>query len=204
MRIRNLTVLMASGVVVATLSACGSASDDADPGAPIAQVDELADHGGEPCPAALPLDDDGAFGGSDPASEAPSIPEADEAWVCQYDVKESEAEPDHRMMSSWMRAGEPAPVEGAALADLQTALAALAPASPNQACTMDLGPRFLVVVSTDGDLTGVLVDDYGCRDVRLTGDPYEVPAGAEGQDGIVGGILTGGTEVLQAVGVGRV
>lgn len=61
----------------------------------------------------------------------------------------------------------------------------------------------MVVSSHDGDLTGAVVDDYGCRDVRLTGDPHATPPGAEGQNGTVAGVVDGGTAVLDALGVGR-
>jgi hypothetical protein len=49
----------------------------------------------------------------------------------------------------------------------------------------------------------VVVDGYGCRDVRLTADPHATPPGADDQHGTVGGVLDGGPAVLDAVGVGR-
>lgn len=61
----------------------------------------------------------------------------------------------------------------------------------------------MVVYSHAGDLTGVVVDDYGCRDVRLTDNPHVTPPGAGDRDGTVGGILDGGTAILHAHGVGR-
>jgi hypothetical protein len=51
--------------------------------------------------------------------------------------------------------------------------------------------------------TGVIVDDYGCRDVRLTDNPHTTPPGADDQDGTVGGVLDGGAAILEALGVGR-
>ena len=57
--------------------------------------------------------------------------------------------------------------------------------------------------TSGGDLTGVVVDDYGCRDVRLSDDPHTTAPGADDQDGAVGGVLAGGTAILDAVGVGR-
>lgn len=86
---------------------------------------------------------------------------------------------------------------------LRSALDNLELLSPDQACTADLGPRWMIVYSHAGDLTGVLVDDYGCRDVRLTDDPHATPPGAVDQDGTVGGLLGGGSAVLEAVGLGR-
>ena len=99
--------------------------------------------------------------------------------------------------------GEPQPVAAQKLARLQRALAALAPADSERACTSDLGPRWMVVSSHDGDLTGAVVDDYGCRDVRLTDDPHETPPGEDDQGGVVGGVLQGGSALLDALGVGR-
>lgn len=61
----------------------------------------------------------------------------------------------------------------------------------------------MVVYSHAGDLTGVVVDDYGCRDVRLTDNPHVTPPGASDQVGTVGGILDGGATILHALGVGR-
>jgi hypothetical protein len=61
----------------------------------------------------------------------------------------------------------------------------------------------MVVYSHHGDLTGVVVDDYGCRDVRLTANPHSTPAGAADQEGIVGGVLDGGAAILDTLGVGR-
>ena len=98
---------------------------------------------------------------------------------------------------------EPEPVAAADLAGLQQALDDLALADPSAACTDDLGPRWMVVSDHEGDLTGVVVDDYGCRDVRLTDDPHATPPGAGGQDGTVGGVLAGGTAILDTLGVGR-
>jgi hypothetical protein len=51
--------------------------------------------------------------------------------------------------------------------------------------------------------TGVVVDDYGCRDVRLTDNPHTTPPGADDQAGTVGGVLDGGAAILEALGVGR-
>jgi hypothetical protein len=94
-------------------------------------------------------------------------------------------------------------VVAADLPELQDALGDLAPADRSGGCTSDLGPRWMVVYSHDGDLTGVVVDDYGCRDVRLTDDPHTTPPGADDQDGTVGGVLDGGAEILNVLGVGR-
>jgi hypothetical protein len=70
-------------------------------------------------------------------------------------------------------------------------------------CNDDLGPRWMVAYSRDGDLTGVVVDDYGCRDIRLTDNPHTTPPGADDQDGTVGGVLDGEAAILEALGLGR-
>ena len=65
------------------------------------------------------------------------------------------------------------------------------------------GTAFSVVLADAGDLTGVVVDDFGCHDTRLTADPHSLPAGADGPGGAVDGVLQGGPRVLQVLGVGR-
>ena len=57
----------------------------------------------------------------------------------------------------------------------------------------------MVVYAHDGDLTGVVVDDYGCRTVRLTDKPHATPPGADRQEGTVGGTLDGGRAILAAL-----
>ncbi|CAN5346577.1 hypothetical protein BH09ACT12_BH09ACT12_33750 [soil metagenome] len=89
------------------------------------------------------------------------------------------------------------------LPDLQDALAGHALYDPSAGCDGDLGPRWLVVYSHDGDLTGVLVDDFGCDVVRLTDDPRSTPPGEVDENGMVVGVLAGGPAILDALGVGR-
>lgn len=57
----------------------------------------------------------------------------------------------------------------------------------------------MVVYSFEGDLTGVVVDDFGCRDVRLTDDPHDTAPGADGQEGTVGGVFGDGQVILKAL-----
>jgi hypothetical protein len=61
----------------------------------------------------------------------------------------------------------------------------------------------MVVYNHDGDLTAVVVDDYGCRDARLTDNPHVTAPGADHQDGTVGGVLDGGAAILDALELGR-
>ena len=182
------------------LAGCGGTPTAADP---VLRPHELADAGNRPCPDALPTGDDPSghgFGTSEPADERPALLDPQEAWVCQYSLYDgtpAEREP------TWRRTGQTAPVSTTDLPALRAALDDLAPADESRTCTADLGPRWLVVYSHGGDLTGVVVDDYGCQEVRLTDDPYATAPGAERQQGTVGGVLDNGREVLAAVGVGR-
>lgn len=57
----------------------------------------------------------------------------------------------------------------------------------------------MLVYATGRDLTGVVVDDFGCGDVSLTDDPFTTPPGAATQDGTVAGVLTGTDELLPAL-----
>ena len=190
------------------LAGCGSTPPgDGRTGAPTVQPEQLTEAGGEACPAELPMGDDPSghgFGVERPAEQLPDLLDPQEAWVCRYETYDRGPTANGGMVYGWRQTGEPAPVASDDLPDLRSALDALRLPAPDQACTADLGPRWMVVYSHDGDLTGVLVDDYGCRSVRLTDDPHTTPPGALDQDaGTVGGVLDGGAAVLDAVGHGR-
>jgi hypothetical protein len=182
------------------LTGCGTSTTTAD--RPTVRPSELTDADGRPCPQELQIGDDPSghgFGVEEPAKELPSLLEAQEAWVCGYNLV------DHPGGTSagWERTGQPEPVAAGDLPDLQAALNDLALVEPGQNCTADLGPRWMVVYAHDGDLTGVVVDDYGCRHVRLTDNPHSTPPGADEQNGTAGGVLDGGRAVLDALGLGR-
>lgn len=101
------------------------------------------------------------------------------------------------MTYTWERA-EKARVAATDLGGLEEHLAQLAPADPQRGCTADRGPRWMLVYAAENDLTGVIVDDYGCHDVRLTDEPFDTPPGDAVQPGTVPGVLTtpdGGTLV---------
>lgn len=193
--------------VVLVVAGCGqpwSPGPTADK--PEVHASELADAGGQPCPQQLPIGDDPSghgFGTNDVADELPTLLEPQAAWVCQFNTVDVGTTPSGGTTYGWRRAGQPEPVAAAALRDLDAALDDLGPADRNRGCNADLGPRWMVVYSHNGDLTGVVVDDYGCRDVRLTDNPHVTPPGAVGQEGTVGGVLDGGTAILRALGVGR-
>jgi hypothetical protein len=168
---------------------------------PVIRPDELSEADGKPCPRMLPDGDD--LGTDEPANESPSLLEAQKAWVCEYNSFDAATTSTGGTNFGWRRSGRPKPVPAGALTDLQDSLDHLEPADRSDGCNDDLGPRWLVVYSYEGDLTGVLVDDYGCRDVRLTDDPHRTPPGADDQVGTVGGILDGGPAILDSLGVGR-
>lgn len=173
---------------------------------PAVRPSELTDAAGRPCPQELPIGDDPTghgFGTTEVADKRPTLLAAQEAWVCQYNTVDVGASPNGGAVYGWRRAGRPEPVNAAYLPDLRDALDVLAPADRSGGCNADLGPRWMVVYSHDGDLTGVVVDDYGCRDVRLTHNPTTTPPGADNQDGTVGGVLDGGAVILDVLGVGR-
>lgn len=188
------------------LGGCGDGGD----GAPVAQdppptepaPDEL-EAAGRPCPRVLPEADGPAVDRA--ASELPVLPEVGRAWVCRYDPAEAERGAGDSSYG-WQRAGRAVPVAEGDLPSLGEALEGLALLdvdTSERVCTADLGPRFMVVLADAGDLTGVVVDDFGCHDTRLTGDPHSQPAGADGPGGAVDGVLQGGPRILEVLGVGR-
>lgn len=188
---RTARLVAASTVLVGgTLGGLAGCGDDSPSSGGTAreQRDELAAHRGQPCPRRLPQPE-GGLGTQDPADEAPSLQETDRAWVCEYSAT----------APGWPRQGPPREVTGATLEELGKRVAALRPADGMRMCTEELGPRWMLVLSHDGDLTGVLVDGYGCRDVRLTDEPFTTVAGegaTRGAPGVIEGVLAGPDDLL--------
>lgn len=197
-------------VALLALAACGTApgTDADDPGGTttdLARTDPRTDPVDElgqdprPCPARLPGTGDDAFGGSDAASSAPDLPAPDRAWVCTYTLRSAPAAGSRG--PAWSRDGAAREVAADRLPDLTTALAALEPAEPGRLCTEELGPRYLVVLATDDDtttdLTGVAVDAFGCRDVRLTDDPSSTVPGESSAPGVVPGVLAAPDDLVR-------
>lgn len=165
-------------------------------------VDELAAHDGRPCPKRLPQGDDPdhGLGTDEPAPSAPSLPSPESAWVCRYQPFDLGPGPDGDGTTfGWERVGTARPVDPSRLPDLASALRELPPAEGERLCTADLGSRWMLVISVRGDLTGVVVDGYGCRDARLTDEPFETVPGAAGQAGTVGGVLAGPRTLLEDI-----
>jgi hypothetical protein len=171
---------------------------------PVVRPGEFDDAGGRPCPQKLPSGDDPSghgFGNQELANELPTLLKPEQAWVCQYNTFDVGTTPNGGTIFGWGRTGQPEPVAAADLHNFRAAVDSLALADRSGGCTDDLGPRWMVVFSHGGDLTGVVVDDYGCQDVRLTDNPHTTLPGANDQQGTVGGVLNGGFAILDAVRV---
>lgn len=188
--------LVAAGLLgIGVLAACGDdtggSASGADPSSPTAEADELGKHGGEVCPDELPLGSDKrhGLGLDEPADEAPSLPDPEEAWVCTYNHRDS-ATGGGGASYAWVRDGDARQVPADQIPTLADALTALTPADPGRMCTLELGPRLMLVYTHGSDLTGVVVDDFGCRDVRLTDEPFETAPGEATQPGTVPGVLS--------------
>jgi hypothetical protein len=198
------TPMAAASLIVALLVAgCGDPGSRAGDAGPGSTTDEIAAHDGQVCPTQLPLEKNPGhgFGTARPAESAPSLPAPESAWVCQYSPTETGPGPDgNGTRFSWVRTGGASPVDSARLPGLEHGLTQLAPADDDRICTADLGPRWMLVYSRGTDLTGVVVDDYGCRDVRLTDEPFEtVPGEATSGGTVVPGVLTGPTALLHDI-----
>lgn len=202
-----VSVVGATGCATGPGSGAASADSARDRGEAVAPApDELRRHGGV-CPPRLPAASEGA---QEVATAAPSLPVPAEAWMCVYapvDGAPSEPGPP-----GWRLRGRAAAVPADAVGRLPALLDRLAPADVHRMCTDDLGPRLALTYTgaaeRSGDLTTVVVDLFGCRDVQLTSDPFTTapgdlgPQDGAGDTGVVGGVLTGPpelTELLQSV-----
>lgn len=193
---------LVTATFVAALAGCGSDQPRADDPSDPPGADELSAHDGKVCPQRLPQGDargDG-YGTSEPAESAPDLPRPEAAWVCRYHPGDSP--PGDTAAYEWVREGEARPLEAGRLPALEDALGQLAPAPAERVCTADIGPRWLLVYTTGQDLTGVVVDHFGCRDVRLTDEPFVTPPGEATQPGTVAGVLTAPDDLLDGIAPG--
>lgn len=183
---------VAVGLVAALSSILVAAGCDSGDSSGAAAADELEEHGGEYCPGPLPLAPKATygFGTEEPATEEPELKAPEIAWVCRYDTTDVSGRGSGGAHLRWDRAGEPVRLTTAQVAALGRIVRSLEPVEP-QGCTDDLGPRYLWSYSSGTDLTGIVVDDYGCGDIRLTDDPFTTVAGSSEQDGVVPGVLAG-------------
>lgn len=187
-----LTVPMA----VLLLAACGSA-DESEP-APAgaersAPSSNLADLGGdEVCPSRLPEDVEGVM---EPATAAPSLPAPDIAWVCRYDLAEQDSRALDAPAGAHILGATSGPVGDDVLQVLSDDLAQLEAGQADQMCTMDIGPRWMLVYASQDRLAGVVADGYGCREVRATAGPFGIDAG--GALDVPSGVLGAPTSLLE-------
>lgn len=157
-------------------------------------IGELATHRG-PCPPALPApaDDPGGhgFGTSTPAEREPHFAVPDTAWVCQYTAQEIGRTDSGGTAFEWSLTNTPRRLDDALLSQVTKRMNGLSVDTDSEAraCTSDLGPRYALVNSSGGDLTGIVVDDYGCEDVRLTDNPFVRAPGDPQGGGTVPGVL---------------
>lgn len=168
----------------AFLSGCGDEEPE-----PQTAVDELAAHEGAVCPPELvdPGDDHG-FGTDTPAESELDLPPADAAYVCRYAAVDNGPAERGGKRIGWRLEGEQEAVAEEDLARVDELLGQLEPAAEHRACTADLGPRWMLVHVAGSDTTGVVIDDFGCRDVRVTDDPFTLAPGEAGDgSGVLGG-----------------
>ncbi len=196
---RNVLGGVITAVLLVLPGGCNNYDATADPVIPVASVpsvfvDELALHEGKVCPKRLPTGDDPkgyGFGTEEPATVVPTIAIPDKGWVCLYAPVEGPRQPDGDAFFKWIRGGSAIALGASSLAELSEQVSELAPPTgwAERMCTADLGPRWMLVISTQGDLTGVVIDDYGCNDVRLTDEPFKTAPGEAEQIGTVPGVL---------------
>lgn len=204
---RRTTHLVAAAALVLAglaLTACSDADDTdvaRDPASDLAPLDERG-----PCPDRLPEpSDDGGngFGSEQPAESTPELPEVDRAWLCQYDATDRARPGANGAYLTWDLAGAADPLPPGDMPALVDAVEGLTVPPEDQACTADLGPRYLLVLATPDDgLLAASVDAYGCRDVRLTADPWGGAPGETPAPGVPAGVLAGGETLLALVGAG--
>lgn len=188
---------------VALLTACSS--DDGGSGDPqeSSNADGVGALGAEegPCPSVLPSTEspsDG-LGTQEPAAAAPSLPAPDSATVCMYNFTEDASGDDQSASYTFTLSGEPVPVKSRNLEALTEELTKLAPVEPDAKCPAKLGRRWLLVTTADEEVTGVVVDDFGCVDVRLTDAPLETAPGEATREGTVSGVLGGSYDLLNQI-----
>ncbi|MDO9457845.1 hypothetical protein [Nocardioides sp.] len=188
------------------LAACSGTTDDEVVDPSHEARDELSLHGDQFCPSILPRAprETYGFGTGERATELPSFPTIDEAWLCTYESRDVAPAGSNGAWLEWAREGEPRQLSPDEVASFSDDLRSLEPLDDGDlVCDADLGPRFVVSFAREGDLTGVVVDDHGCGSVRLTDDPFVTVPGDASQPGTVTGLLVRPAGLLAALGVGR-
>lgn len=186
-----------SAALIAALAVAGCGEVVAEPQTVL--TDEMAGHDGQVCPRKLPAGEDPAgygFGIQEPADKKPSLLTPDAGWVCRFEPVRAGSGPEGGGTKFvWQRKEDPVALTPAQLAAATEYLAELQP-QRQDACPANLGPRILLVFSHVRDLTGVVIDDFGCNSVRLTDQPFTRAPGDPGQQGTVSGTLTGPEQLL--------
>lgn len=177
-----------AGLAAVTVLVAGCAT----PGSPGASPDPVTVE--VACPETLvePTPPEHGLGTNTPAAERPTFPRVGGAWLCTYVSSDTgEEDPDGGALYGWVLADQPREIPEPALVEVEALLSRLEPAEAMRACTADLGPRLMLVIGNGEDLDGVVIDDYGCRDIRLTHDPWTVAPGEADAAGLPAGVLTG-------------
>jgi hypothetical protein len=193
--------VMAAALGVGLLSGCGG-DDDKSPQGVDPGITELDAHDGVACPDKLPRAEgpDTGLGGDTPAGGTPELQNVEEAWICEYAAQDLAPGPEgDGDPFEWVLRGQAKQVDTSLIQDLKVSLSELAPPASDLICTADLGPKWLLSYSTGGDLTGVTVDDFGCRSVRLTDEPFETVPGTASTGGMVQGYLAAPDTLLTQI-----
>ena len=202
--VRRVAISVAT---VALLSSCGeSTGEDAAIDPSTDPVDELAMHSGQFCPARLPRasQETYGFGTDERATSLPALPAFDEVWLCSYETQDIAPQGADGAWYEWVMTGSPEKLNSDQVDSLSAALDELSLIEDGDfACTAELGPRYLVSAAWERDLTGVVIDDYGCGSVRLTDDPFVTIPGDASQPGTVDGVLQAPDGLLAILGAGR-
>lgn len=162
---RTLATSAALLLAVAVLPACsGDSTDSPDGETPQTQVvaptDELDSQDGELCPPSL------AFGSAELATSVPELGEPGTAAVCLYAPVEGE----DAASTTWNRSGDTVEITGDDLTDISDLLGGLEPAEKD--CAGKTGRRWLLSYEDGGDVTGVVLDDFACGQIRVTDAPF--------------------------------
>lgn len=180
------------------------ASEETTAPAPRVRPTQSINTSAAPCPKELPRDEMGeGFETFDPAREAPSLLTPEDAWVCGYSSLDPDRDVEDTGEAAWKHVGEVQHVRAADLPKLRDAFTELRPTERDRVCTLDLGPRWLIVYRHGRVRAGVVIDDYGCRDARLIDEARLVDPRGEADPRTVEGTLDGGRAILAALAVGR-
>ncbi len=198
------TRAVALGPVAVLLAGCTVVASSGEPSPAITTFTSVE------CPDVLVQPDPPrrGFGTSDPVRAAPALGVPAVAWLCEYVAEDAGSpDPDGGALYEWRLTTGPATVRDDALERVGALLAGLSVPPAERACTDDLGPRVLLTVVAGDRRIGLTIDDYGCREIRLTDDPWTVAPGEPSDPDLPGGVLLGPdgmlAELRSLAGAGR-